>query len=68
VTRHDDVVPVLCAGCLEWYPVRALKVNNGHPYCVRCFPNLRVVRADTGGEVGTSASGIRGSQHRGERR
>lgn len=49
----------LCAGCLEWFAVRDLKVSNGHPYCVHCFPVIRVVRADTGGEKRAAADMMR---------
>jgi hypothetical protein len=29
---------ILCAGCLEWFPISALKAHKGFPYCVACFP------------------------------
>lgn len=41
-------VKILCAGCLEWFPPRDLRVNDGHPYCAHCYPAIRIVRADTG--------------------
>jgi hypothetical protein len=39
----------LCAGCFEWFVDRDLKCTGGHPYCVHCFPSIRVVHG-TGAE------------------
>lgn len=39
-----ESMKILCAGCYDWFTVRDLKVSNGHPYCVHCFPAVRVVR------------------------
>lgn len=40
--RGDE--KALCSKCLEWFADRDLKTNNGHPYCVHCFPIIRVAR------------------------
>lgn len=52
-TAREDHLP--CAGCLEWYPASALRLHSRHPYCAHCYPGIRVVRADTGGERAVAA-------------
>lgn len=58
-TQHEPNLKILCAGCLEWFAVHALKVSNGHPYCVHCYPSMRVVRPDTKGERVVAADMMR---------
>lgn len=56
---RDEFAKVLCAGCLEWFAVRDLRANNGHPYCPHCYPCMQMVRADTGGERVAAADMMR---------
>lgn len=44
-TEMETYPVVLCAGCLNWYAPKLLKLCAGHPYCVDCYPRATKSKA-----------------------